>query len=374
MFILVIVFFAAVAIQLFYLCLFLVAFSKKRQEIQQPFVPVSIIVCAHDEEQNLTELIPELLSQEYPEFEVIVVNDRSNDNTYDYLLEQTKVHSRLKMVNVKDTPEHVNSKKYALTLGIRAASYDWILLTDADCRPVSKQWIAKFSQSFDDQTQFVLGFSPYIQKSGFLNLFIRFESLITALQYLSFAWMKNPYMGVGRNLAYRKSLFLEKKGFNNYLHVMGGDDDLFVNQHAHGRNTKVQFHPEALVTSAPKTTWKSFFYQKLRHLSVGKRYKFKHKLLLGLFKLSWVLTLLIGLPVLGVLLYNRTYNELLYQIIIGVLVLRWVILAFCVGSITRKAGLRFTLWALPVLDFVYPIYYISTGLVASLTKKVRWKT
>jgi glycosyltransferase involved in cell wall biosynthesis len=363
--ILIIVFLVAFTTQLIYFIVFLAAFGKKHQAKVSSQVPVSIIVCAHDEEQNLRELVPVLLNQDYEVFEVIIVNDRSNDSTYDYLLEETKKDPRLKMVNVKAVPDHVNNKKYALTLGIRAAAHEWILLTDADCRPVSNRWISSMSEQFEEQSQIVLGFSPYIQKPGFLNLFIRFESLLTALQYLAFALVKNPYMGVGRNLAYRKSLFLEKKGFNNFLHVMGGDDDLFVNQHATARNTRTQLLHDSLVYSIPETTWKSFFYQKVRHLSVGKRYKAGDKFALGLFKMSWIITWFVGLPL--AVLYTH------YYIVIGALVIRTGFLLWCMHSFVKKSGLSYKFWVIPVLDFLYPIYYISTGLVALLTKKVRWK-
>ena len=247
-----------------------------------------MVVCAHDEAGNLAELIPILLSQDYPEFEVIIVNDRSNDSTFDYLLEQTKLHPRLRMVNVKDTPERVNGKKYGITLGIKAATYEWILLTDADCRPAGRSWISSMSEGFSDQTQFVLGFSPYVRGPGFLNRFVRFETILTAIQYFAFGWLGNPYMGVGRNLSYRKSLFLEQKGFNNFLHVTGGDDDLFVNMYARGKNTRLQLAAESQVFSFPEKTWGAFYRQKVRHLSVGKRYRFSHRFLLGLFSVSWV--------------------------------------------------------------------------------------
>nr|WP_302179998.1 glycosyltransferase [Chryseosolibacter indicus] len=356
---------AVVFIQLVYFIIFLVAFSKKRQVKPSGNFPVSIIVCAHDEEENLRELVPLLLNQNYPEFEVIIVNDRSNDDTYDFLLEETRNHPKVKMVNVKATPEHVNSKKYAITLGIRAATHEWILLTDADCRPQNENWINAVSTNFEDNKQFVLGFSPYIAKPGFLNMFIRFESIITALQYLSFAWMKNPYMGVGRNLAYRKSLFLEKKGFNNMLHVMGGDDDLFVNEHANGKNTAVAVSADAIVHSVAKTTWRSFFRQKIRHLKVGKRYKFGHKFLLGIFKFTWLLTWAVGLPLMFLYEY--------YYFIIIAFVIRWSIMAWSTKALLKKTGLLFSLWMIPILDFVYPIYYISAGLAALFTKRVQWK-
>jgi glycosyltransferase involved in cell wall biosynthesis len=362
--ILLIVFFAAVGIQLFYLIAFLIAFLKKRIDKDNPQVPVSVIVCAHDEEQNLRDLIPHLLAQEYPSFEVIIVNDRSNDGTYDFLLEETKKNPRLRMVHVDHLPAHVNGKKYGITLGIKAASSEWILLTDADCRPASNHWIATMARKFDAQTNFVLGFSPYRKTGGFLNLFIRFESHVTALQYLAFALFKNPYMGVGRNLAYRKSLFLEKKGFNQFLNVTGGDDDLFVNQHAKGSSTEVQFKAEAHQYSIPKTTWRSFYYQKLRHLSVGKRYRFKHRILLGTFGLTWIITWFTGVTILSLDVENWW--------VIGALGIRVIMLTIILRTMLRQAGLKFELWALLFLDFLYSIYYISTGLAALTTKKIRW--
>jgi glycosyltransferase involved in cell wall biosynthesis len=362
--ILLIVFFTAVGIQLFYLIAFLIAFLKKRSDKDNPQVPVSVIVCAHDEEQNLRDLIPQLLAQEYPSFEIIIVNDRSNDGTYDFLLEETKKNPRLRMVHVDHLPAHVNGKKYGITLGIKAASSEWILLTDADCRPTNNHWIETMARKFDAQANFVLGISPYRKTGGFLNLFIRFESLTTAMQYLAFALFKNPYMGVGRNLAYRKSLFLEKKGFNQFLNVTGGDDDLFVNQHAKGNATEVQFKADAHQYSIPKTTWRSFYYQKLRHLSVGKRYRLKHRILLGAFGLTWVITWFTGVTILSLDVENWW--------VIGALGIRVIMLTIILRIMLRQAGLKFELWALLFLDFLYSIYYISTGLAALTTKKIRW--
>jgi cellulose synthase/poly-beta-1,6-N-acetylglucosamine synthase-like glycosyltransferase len=364
--ILITAFFTAVGFQLLYLIIFACAFARRRGEKNNTIVPVSILVCAHDEEVNLKELIPELLAQDYSRFEVIIINDRSNDGTYDFLLEETKRDPRLRMVNVDRVPPHVNGKKFGITLGIRAAAHDWILLTDADCRPSGKNWIASMSCQFEEKSQFVLGFSPYQKRPGFLNLFIRFESLLTALQYFSFALLGAPYMGVGRNLAYRKSLFLEKKGFNLFLNVTGGDDDLFVNQHARGATTRVQFLPDAQVISIPKTGWRSFLRQKVRHLSVGKRYRLKHRILLGVFTLTWIIAWFAGVA----LLIDDVSN---WQVFAG-LGVRMIVLMITVMIFMRKARLPFEWWAIPFLDFLYSIYYISMGLVALLTKKIRWKS
>jgi glycosyltransferase involved in cell wall biosynthesis len=363
--ILIVVFFVAVGVQLLYLVVFLIAFLSKRPEKNNPTVPVSIVVCAHDEEQNLRELIPDLLMQDYPEFEVIIVNDRSNDGTYDFLLEETKRNHKLHMVHVDRVPEHVNGKKFGITLGIRAASFEWILLTDADCRPAGKDWIASMAREFDDKTNFVLGFSSYEKLPGFLNLFIRFETLLTAIQYFAFALLRNPYMGVGRNLAYRKSLFLERKGFNQFLSVTGGDDDIFVNQNATGEKTRVQFSPESQTYSFPKKTLSSFYHQKVRHLAVGKRYKTMHRILLGLFTFTWIITWITGVALLtGDYTNWPVWSAFIFRIILLVIIVR---------TMVKQAGLTFELWAVPVLDFLYTIYYLSTGLTALLTKKIRWR-
>lgn len=360
-----VIFFVVAGVQIIYLITFLLAFKRKQITEDPGPIPVSVIVCAHDEEQNLRELIPLLLNQNHQQFEVIVVNDRSNDGTYDYLREEIKKHSRLRTVNIDTTPPHVNGKKFGITLGIKAATFEWILLTDADCRPQSAEWISLMSRRFQPSSQFVLGISTYLKSNGFLNLFIRFETLITAVQYVGFALLRNPYMGVGRNLAYRKSFFLEKKGFNNFLSVTGGDDDLFVNQHSNAKNTTIQYHPQAQVYSLPKTTWTSFFYQKIRHLAVGKRYKFQHRLLLGVFAMTWILTWFTGLALIVADLTNFW--------IPAALILRIVLLIMTVRTLTRRAGLTFELWTIPLLDFLYTFYYISTGLAASLTKKIRWR-
>lgn len=363
--ILTVIFFSAVGLQLLYLTIFLIALKRKRPAKVSALPPVSVIVCAHDEEENLKALVPLLEEQDYPQFEIIIVNDRSNDGTYDYLLNETKNSSRLRMVNVDQVPGHINGKKFGITLGIKAATHEWVLLLDADCRPAGKEWIHKMSAEFVDQNQFVLGVSPYLKTGGFLNLFIRFESIITAIQYASFALLRNPYMGVGRNLAYRKSLFLEKKGFNQFLGITGGDDDLFVNLYAKGSNTSVQLSPESLVYSIAKTSWRSFQQQKLRHLSVGKLYRPNHRILLGIFTLSWIVTWLSGVPLMIIDITNWPVT--------AAFLVRIFVLFLVIRTTLSQLKLRFELWALPVLDFLYSIYYISTGLVALLTKKIQWR-
>lgn len=365
-----ILFLLGVSIQFIYLILFLTALSKNSQVHRNKIAeivdtPVSVIVCAHDEEQNLRELLPLLLNQQHQKFELIIVNDRSNDGTFDYLLAETKKHPQVKMVDIKTKPQHMNAKKYAITLAIKAATYDWIVLTDADCRPMSDLWLRSLSEAIQEDKEIILGYSPYAKEKGWLNLFIRFETLFTGLQYVSFALLKKPYMGVGRNLAYKKSLFLENKGFGHFNDVTGGDDDLFVNQHANERNTSVVVGEESLVESLPKRTIQSFYFQKVRHLSTGKKYKLMHRLLLGTFTLSHMLTWFTGLLLIFTLVG--------WQWVVPLMAARLLLVTVAVHQASTRFGQKFEWWTVPFLDFVFVIYYLSTAPVALLTKKLRWR-
>jgi len=306
-----------------------------------------------------------LLQQDHPEFEVIIVEDRGHDGTYDYLLTAMKEKERLKMVRVVHQPDHISGKKFALTLGIKAAKYDWVLLTDADCRPNSNRWLNRMSGCFISELQIVLGFSSYEKWPGLLNSFIRFETFLTGIQYVGMANLGHPYMGVGRNLAYRKSLFLNNKGFHSHLHLVSGDDDLFVNEHAKRRNTVIAIGKEALVYSKPKTTWREFYYQKVRHLSAGKRYKFKSKLLLGLFSIPWIAVWILVVPVAFFVPEGGW--------LAGLIVFRTVLLILLFYDAPRKLGDRFEAWKVPLLDFIYAFYYLVAGLRALVSKKVRWR-
>lgn len=360
-------FVTSVSIQLIYFLSFSIVFARKVKTTKLPIseTPLSVVICAHDELTNLQELIPLLLQQTHTQFEVILVDDRSNDATRDWAHTYSQQDSRLRLVHIHSTPEHINGKKYALTLGIRAAQFDWIVLTDADCRPSSSQWLSTLNSAFSTETDFVLGYSPYQQKNGWLNRFIRFDTIITALQYLGFALLKIPYMGIGRNMAYRKSVFMNNKGFTNMLSTVGGDDDLFVNRHATSYNTGVVLQRESTVFSIPKNTWGDFFHQKIRHLAAGKSYRILHRMLLASFMLSWVLTWFLGVPLL---LISHEFE------FIGMAMgLRIILFLTALHFFTKKTGHSFESWSLVLLDIIYTIYYLTTGTAALLTKKIKWK-
>jgi len=292
-------FFAVLLIQAFYFLGIFSLFSwSKTKEISSQKFPISVIVCAKNEAKNLQILAPLLLKQNYPHFELVLINDCSTDDTLDVIKDIATKDTRVKIVDIEANEQFWGSKKYALTLGIKAAKHEHLLFTDADCIPNSDNWISTMTQSFDDNKYVILGYGAYKKEKGFLNKLIRYETLLTALQYFSYAKLGLPYMGVGRNLAYTKSTFFSVNGFINHINIRSGDDDLFVNEAANKKNTTICFDADAFTTSKPKKTFKEWMLQKRRHISTAIHYKQRHKFLLGLFYLSqilfWVLAILLS--------------------------------------------------------------------------------
>lgn len=249
---------------------------------------VSVIVCARNEETNLHHYLHTLLTQDYPCFEVIVVNDGSEDHTQAVLEQYAREYKHLHLSFVPHDARIISSKKLALTIGAKAAQYDYLLLTDADCRPESRFWIREMIQGFlrNDHTEVVLGFGAYFAQKSWLNSIINFDTLFIGLQYLGMAEAGHPYMGVGRNLAYRRDTFFRHSGFRGLLGERAGDDDLFVNKVTTSANTQIVCTPDSITWSVPKNSWREWFHQKRRHLSVSPHYKMSSKVLLTIEPLT----------------------------------------------------------------------------------------
>lgn len=292
---------ACIGIQLFYFWFFYSRFAFYKSKPKTPdFEPVSVVICAKNEFHNLKINLPLILNQDYPEFEVVVVNDVSDDETIFLLEDLEKEYRHLKVVSITQDLNFFKGKKFPLALGIKSAHNECLLLTDADCTPSAPNWIKEMASNFSNHTEVVLGYGKYFQEKGFLNAVIRYETVMTAIQYFSFALVGLPYMGVGRNLAYKRSLFIQNKGFISHYNVSSGDDDLFINKVANKKNTQIEISPESFTMSPGKGRFKDWWIQKRRHLSTGKYYKTKHKILLGGYSISliFVFLSLIGLLVL----------------------------------------------------------------------------
>ncbi|MFO7621332.1 MAG: glycosyltransferase [Bacteroidales bacterium] len=281
LFVVFLIFSLSTALQLFYYLYFYLATGiYKHPELQGSDAPVSVIICARNEAENLRSFLPSILEQEYPDYEVIVVNDCSEDDSFNILGKYLAEYPHLKVSTVNKDPKFTHSKKFAQFIGIKAAKNDLLLFTDADCQPISDKWLAMMTSHFDEKTDFVLGFGGYLKENGLLNRYIRYDSMFIAMQYLGTAIRGIPYMGVGRNLAYRRSLFFRNKGFGSPSHLVSGDDDLFVNKIATKENTSVEFRSEAHTRSVPASGISEWFKQKKRHMTTARYYKSGNKFLL----------------------------------------------------------------------------------------------
>jgi glycosyltransferase involved in cell wall biosynthesis len=263
------------------------AFYKPKPKTTSQTHPVSVIICARDEAANLAKNLPGSLVQQYrTTHEVIVVDDNSFDDTK-YLLEEfKKTFKQLHVVELKQEAKFIPGKKFPLSVGIKTAKYEIVLLTDADCVPASEFWIDKMQETYDEGTEIVLGYGAYHKKSGILNKLIRWETFNTAIQYFSYALAGQTYMGVGRNLSYKKTVFFRHKGFSAHNNIASGDDDLFIKTAATKTNTKINIDADTFTLSEPAKTWRQWTKQKSRHYTTAKYYKPVHKFLLGLYSLS----------------------------------------------------------------------------------------
>ena len=291
---------------------------------------VSVIICCKNEAENLKKNLPYFLNQKYTQFELVLINDRSTDHTLEVMESFKESHGTLiRIVDVADNEQFWGSKKYALTLGIKAASYDHLLFTDADCRPNSDEWIATMSSGFSNEIHLVLGYGAYEPvKKSFLNKLIRYETLLTAVNYFSYLGIGLPYMGVGRNMAYTKQLFFGANGFANHMHIRSGDDDLFVNETSTSKNTVSCVHREALTTSVPKKKWQDWIRQKRRHVSTASFYKPLHKVFLALFYISQLLFWMLAI-VLSIYLYRP-------EIVLSLIFIRLFVGYLIMGSAASK--------------------------------------
>lgn len=395
-----VIYFAAISLQLIFILFIFTRLNGHHDspaDIEgQQFPGVSIIIASFNELHNLKELIPMLESQDYPDLEIVIADDRSEDGTYDYLLTNEGRFSKVTFVRIKELPSHFTAKKYAVTMGIKKSSKDILLFTDADCRPASNQWVKQMVAQLTADKDIVLGFSPYTYFPGRLNALIRYETFQTALQYLSFALAKIPYMGVGRNLMYRKPLFWSTNGFAKHVGLLSGDDDLFINEASRSNNVAVCISKDTHTESIPKLTWEEWYTQKRRHLSVGKKYKFRDKFNLGVLWFGQILTWFGLIPMLFVNPdwfvapeWSRIPSELLKEyglrhwypfndwirLILGVFVfwltVKWIVLAVA----NKKLGKTINAWKIPYYDFLYAVYLLIFGIITvfSNPKKIKWR-
>jgi poly-beta-1,6-N-acetyl-D-glucosamine synthase len=308
---------------------------------------VSIVICARNEAHNLRRHIDRIINQTYRSLEIVLVIHNSSDDSFNILSPLQRKHSHLHIVVCDDERA---GKKIALAKGIEQAKHQVLLLTDADCVPASPDWVRGMVEGMKKDAQIVLGVAPYDEAPGFLNKWVRFEAWYTAVQYLSLALAGHPYMGVGRNLAYRKALYELGGGFKSHQHLASGDDDLFVNAVAKRGKVEIRLHPKTFVYSAPKTTWRDYHRQKTRHFTTGHEYKVKDIFILNSLTVSHLLHYFLGGALL-ILKFSTMFALLGYAVRMGVV----MTIGSVILSKLQHRSLR--IW-LPVLDGLLVPYYL----------------
>lgn len=360
-------FIAVVGIQIFYYFSFLFSFGIKRAETRlKKQVSVSLIICAKNEAENLRNNLPLILDQDYSNFEIVLVNDGSYDDTLEVMEDFASQHQNIKLVDVKVNEKFWGNKKYALTLGIKASKHNFLVFTDADCVPNSNKWLAHICSHFSNEKSIVLGYGAYAKrKFSFLNMLIRFETVMTALQYFSYAILGVPYMGVGRNMAYRKELFFNNCGFNNHVSIKSGDDDLFINEVATSTNTAICCTSESFTISEPKTTLKAWILQKRRHISTASFYKLKHRVLLGLFYISQLLFWVLGIVLLAI--------GFSWHWVITLISVRFIVQWFSFGFTAKKLEETNLIPLMPILELFLITVQLSIFIANLISKPKHWK-
>lgn len=325
---------------------------------------MSVVICARDEAGNLAKNLPGSLVQQYAyPFEIIVVNDNSIDDSKYVLEEYQKTFEKLRIIPLTQEAKLIPGKKFPLSIGIKSAAFDTVLLTDADCVPASENWIQSMEQCYTSDTEIILGYGAYHKKNTFFNKLIRWETFHAALQYLSYSLAGIPYMGVGRNLSYKKNLFLRNKGFSSHNHIMGGDDDLFINMVATGKNTKINIDPDSFTLSSPPETPWQWIRQKQRHYSTSRHYKKKHQWLLGIYSVTHFLFY----PLFFISIFVNA------PIALSTFLIRLIIQTYIYFSATKKLNEKDLFGFFILFDILMFFYYLFFSFSLFKKNKPVWK-
>ncbi len=360
------IFVVSLLVQLFYYVFFFLRLALyKPVHAEVEVRPVSVIICAWNEEDNLKQNLQLILEQDHPEYEVIVVNDHSRDETDLLLQAWQQKYNHLRVINLTTENTQMRGKKFAISMGIKGARYDNLVFTDADCYPKSKQWLTCMAQGLSDKEKIVLGYGSFEKKKGLLNRLYRYESLHIAMQYFSYALAGFPYMGVGRNLAYNKELFFKTKGFIKHRHVASGDDDLLVNEVATAANTCIEVRKEAHTVSQTPENFSAWILQKRRHLSTGGYYKISSKIFLGLFTLFHLLFYMSFFVVLS--------STTMYWLALCGIGLKWIghlsIITVVARLLDEDDLLLFSL----IGDFFTPFFNTALAVSNRVKSPIRWR-
>ena len=360
------VFLGVVIIQIIYLLVFQLRLltHKNKKVVKLDLPSVSVVICARNEEDNLFKNLPIILEQVYPDFEVIIVNDQSQDDSIHVIKAYQKDYPFIKYIELEKNKHRDFGKKLPLTVGIKGAKKDFIVVTDADCKPKSKYWLQNIAKNYSNKKEIVLGYSPYEKTKGFLNMLIRFDTGTIAITYMSFAKTALAYMGVGRNMGYSKSKFEEVGGFKSHYHIASGDDDLFIKDAANRKNVAIELSSKSFVYTKPKKTWIKWISQKQRHFTTSGEYRLINKLFLGILPMSMFLFYISFF----ILLFNTEW----YYFVLIVFSLRLLFYWVINGLLLKRFELKDLIWCYPFFEIIHTIVMPFIFYSNSRTEKNKW--
>lgn len=361
------IFIGITVIQLVYYLGIFGKFAFGKPQIANPKrIPVSVIVCAKNEAEKVKVFVPLLAEQNYPDFEIVLIDDASSDETLDLFEAFEKQYDNIRLVKVANNEAFWGNKKYALTLGIKAAKKEYLLFTDADCYPTSKDWIAHMSSQFTMSKTIVLGYGGYEKvKNSLLNTIIRFDNMLTATQY--FAWAKAgvPFSGEGRNLAYKKEEFFKVNGYIDHMNIRTGEDALFLNQATTKKNTTICYTPESFTYSEPKKTFKAWHTQKRRQVYTAKFFRPFDKFQLRLFLMSQLLFF-----TLAIVLLALQFN---WMFVVPVIAVRYIASWTTMGYSAAKLKEKDTVYWYPVIEIILTFTQLNVFFTNLFSKPAHWK-
>jgi len=362
----VVLFVTVILLQLLYytLLFFRFSFHKPKPLLPLDGLPISIVISAKDEAHNLIKTLPVIAGQNYPNFEVVVVNDNSSDDTEFVIKDCINRFPNIKLVNLNSSVTNIHGKKFPLSIGIKAAAYENILLTDADCIPTSDQWLMKMARHYTGKKQMVIGYSTFHKKVGLLNGMIHYDILHSAIQYFSYYLAKMPFMGVGRNLSYTKSLFFDNKGFTSQYHLPYGDDVLFVNKVADYKICAIEYSPDAQTVTRPKSHLKSWVTIKSYRNKAQKLFKPKHRFLLSVYNVLMPLVYLF----FGFSLYLSLHKPVYLIIVCSLMLIKYIIQYLVFGLSAKKLNEKGITPFIIFYDIIFSIINPIIFVISSLSK------
>ena len=336
------------------------AFALRKSDDEKPnadLPSVSVIIACRNELQNLKSNLQYIINQQYPEFEIVIVDDNSTDGTYEYVSNLAKTSPcRIKLVK-----NDGKGKKIALSCGVRAASYEHLVFTDADCRPASEHWISGMMLHFNEENPLVVGYGELSGKT-FAARFASYDAALIALQYMGFASLGHAYMAVGRNIAYSRKLWDTLGGFASHSDMASGDDDLFVREAARHIRPTVCFLHDAKTISPAKDRLAKLLRQKSRHVSTSARYSLPDKFLSG----GEIVTRTLFFAMAVAMMFVN------WKIALAFVVLRLAMVLFALGRFCRTTKNDSNLFMSLIFDIFAPIFYLALLVYRIFNRKTEW--